>query len=463
MKKDESRREDSTATEAQCAAGGETGDLYRWGGTVLAVFFGGVLILVAYHLFLKLGRVLLLFAVGFLVAYFLEPVIQRLQQRGWSRTASVWVVLASVILVMVLAGWAVVPALINQAQEVAENWTDYRTQATATYEGLRQNLDFWLGHSFTHRGVAEFIGNKIPEAGEWLDENVPVMLEWASRQLVASLGLLGLTVVVLILGFHFMMLAETLRSTVQKLIPQHSADVEAVGSEIGAMLGQYLRAVIVLFFANGIGAFAIMYILGLFFGGKYALVVGGLTALTNMVPYVGPVVSAGSAGYLTYVTASPEFAGLASALAIILLFLMSQYFAMVVQPKLIGRRINLHPLVILFAMFAGYELFGLLGVIIGMPMAAVIKIVLAKWIPVIGPGPEVRAPTEPLLLDVSQGTRNLWHYLQRLHSRYAATDEGRVCVESVESTTGEADTGAGERPSEPDADAGQEQHTDEEE
>jgi len=445
------------------AAGGEAPEVYRWGGTVLAVFCGGVLILLAYHLFLRLERVLLLFAVGFLTAYCLEPVIQRLEKRGWSRLQAVWAVLGGVVLVMLLAGWAVVPALINQAQEVAHNWTDYRTQATATYETLRRNLDAWLGVCFAHGGIADFVETKIPDAGVWLDENVPLMLEWASRQLVASVGMLGLTVLVLVLSFHFMVLAETLRTTVQKLIPQHSADVEAVGSEIGAMLGQYLRAVIVLFFANGIGAFTVMYILGLFFGNKYALVVGGLTALTNMVPYVGPVVSAGSAGYLTYVTARPEVAGLATALAIVLLFLMSQYFAIIVQPQLIGRRVNLHPLVILFAMFAGYELFGLLGVIIGMPMAAVIKIVLAKWIPVIGPGPEVRAPTEPLLLDISQGTRKVWQYMQRLHSRYAATDKDVAYVEASESTTGEADREAGDRPSRPDEDTERMRHSDEEE
>ncbi len=426
--------------------------LYRWGGTVLAVFVGGMLILLTYYVLVKLQRVLWIFALSVLVAYFLEPVIQRLQKAGWSRTGAVWAVLGAVVLVMVLAGWAVIPALVNQVQDAAENWTQYSDQATITYEQLRSKLYAWVGRLYPQVGTTNFLDSKIPEAQEWLAKNVPAMLEWVSRQLVASLGLLGLTVIVLILSFHFMMLAETLRATVQKLIPrQHSAEVEAVGSEIGTMLGQYLRGIAVLFFANGIGAVIIMSALSLFFGNKYALVVGVLTGITNMVPYVGPVVSAGSAGYLTYVTAEPSTALLASLLAMGLMLVMSQYFAIIVQPKLIGRRINLHPLVILFAMFAGYELFGLIGVIIGMPIAASIKIILAKWIPVIGPGPEVRAPSEPLLLDISQGMRHLWAYLQRLHGRNADTDEVNPdakteCQESPEADTPESHQAGDDQP-----------------
>jgi len=415
--------------------------LYRWGGTVMAIFVGGMLILLTYYLLVKLQRVLWIFALSFLVAYFLEPLIQRLQKVGWSRTGAVWAVLGAVVLVMVLTGWAVIPALVNQVQDAAQNWAQYSDQATTTYEQLRSKLYAWIGRLYPQVGVTNFLDSKIPEAQEWLAENVPVMLEWTSRQLVTSLGLLGLTVIVLILSFHFMMLAETLRATVQQLIPRrHSAKVEAVGSEIGTMLGQYLRGIVVLFFANAIGAVIIMSALSLFFGNKYALVVGVLTGITNMVPYVGPVVSAGSAGYLTYVTAQPNTALLASMLATGLMLLMSQYFAIVVQPKLIGRRINLHPLVILFAMFAGYELFGLIGVIIGMPIAAVIKIILAKWIPVIGPGPEVRASSEPLLLDISQGMRNVWTYLQRLYGRNADTDEVNPDAESACQESPEADT-----------------------
>lgn len=415
------------------------GDLYRLGGMVLAVFLGGMLILLTYYLLVTLQTVLWLFAIGFLVAYFLEPVVRRLQSIGWSRAKAVWTVLMAVVALMLLTGWAVVPALVNQAQDAAVNWSEYSDHVMGTYESLRARFQDWVGGLYPQVGVSTFLDEKIPEARDWLSENVPRMLSWVSRQLVTSVGLLGLAVIVLVISFHFMMLAEALKETVRRLIPpEHTRDVTEVGSEIGAMLGQYVRAIIVLFFANGIGAFIIMWVLSLFFDNKYTLVVAGLTALTNMVPYAGPVISCGSAGYLVYVTARPEVAGLASVLAIVLLFVMSQYFAVILQPMLIGRRINLHPLVVLFAMFAGFEALGLLGIIIGMPVAAVIKIVLAKWIPVIGPGPEVRAPSEPLLLDLAQAFRNARRYVLNLASRAGLAD----AATRSESTT---DTGTDER------------------
>lgn len=66
-------------------------------------------------------------------------------------------------------------------------------------------------------------------------------------------------------------------------------------------------------------------------------------------------------------------------------------------------------------MFVGYELFGIFGVIIGIPIAGCLKIILAKWVPVMGSRPSVKAPKEPFLLDVQQGARNAWQFLQRVY------------------------------------------------
>jgi len=288
------------------------------------------------------------------------------------------------------------------------------------YAETTNSVSQWLGERFPEAADWGRPDARVAEFERWAGERVPHVLRWLSNQLLASAGAVGLGVLLLIISFQFMLLSDTVRQTARRFIPsEHTTDVDEVGSQIDSMVGQYLRGVIVLFFANGIGATAIMYILSLFYGNQYALVVGLLTGLTNMVPYVGPVVSAGSAGLLTYVTAASNPTS-ATVLAVVLMLLMSQYFSIIVQPRLMGRRINLDPLVVLFAMFAGYHLFGLLGVIIGVPIAGCVKIILARWLPVIGPPPSVRAPDQPLLLDLGQVARDVWGHAQRAWERAQA-------------------------------------------
>ena len=434
-------QEEQVSGAARSGATEQSLELHWWSSTVSAFFVGGLLLVVAYLLAIRLRAVIYLFVAGFCVAYALEPLVLRLQRKGWRRVGAVWAVFAGLVAVLALCGWALVPALVSQAMSVAEHFDDYSQQVLELYNSVSQgtqawvdshlpHLGTWVDSHLPHLGIWEMLDERIPEVEAWATEHVPDVLRWVSRQLMASLGVVGIGILLLVISFHFMMLAETLRRTVRKLIPrEHTSEVREVSTEIGTMLGQYLRGMLALFFANGAGAAIIMYVLGAFFGNKYALVVGLLTGLTNMVPYVGPVVSAGSAAALTYVTATSN-PGLASILAGLLMLAMSQYFAIIVQPKLIGRRINLDPLVVLFAMFAGYELFGLIGVIIGMPIAGCIKIILAKWIPAIGPGPEVvRAPSEPLLLDVSEGIKGVWGYFRRLHGGAEGSAAGESSAE----------------------------------
>ncbi|MFP3903379.1 MAG: AI-2E family transporter [Armatimonadota bacterium] len=385
-----------------------------WGATVGAIFLGGMALVAAYLLLMKLQRVLWVFAGGFLLSYFLEPVIGRLEKRGWGRTLASWVVYLVLVAVLGLATWALIPALVNQALTVAENFPDYISQVIEAYQQFRDGLHQWMGQYIADTRVWDVVDERLPVVEDWATKNIPRMLRWMSLQLVSSLRGVGIGLIVLIISLQFSLLSRTARATIRKLIPPgHSEDVDEVRRDISVMLGHYMRGVIVLFFANGIGATVLIYVLGLFFGNEYALVVGFLTGITNMVPYIGPVVSAGSAALLTYVTATSNPL-LATIMAAVLMLVMSQYFGIIVQPKIIGRRINLHPLVILFAMFAGYEVFGLLGIIIGMPVAGCIKIILAKWVPVIGPGPEVRAPSEPLLLDVALAIKRVRGFFRRL-------------------------------------------------
>jgi predicted PurR-regulated permease PerM len=402
-----------------------------WGAAVSAIVLGGLSVVLTYLLVTELSRVLAVFAAGFVVAYFLEPAVAWLQRHRFSRLQAAWVVYLLVLAVLVLSVWAVVPHLAQQVLAVAENFPEYMETVIEGYGRMRTDIMGRIGSFVPDPRAFEFVDEQIPVVEDWAARNIPWMLRWGTQQILASVRGVGIVLLVLLIAFQVSILSRSAWAKIRSVVPPvHSEDVNAVSRDIGLMLGGFLRGVIVLFFANGIGAAFLIYLLGLFFGNEYALVVGVLTGITNMVPYIGPVVSVGSGVLLTYVTATTNPV-LAAVLAGGLMLVMSQYFAMIVQPKIIGRRINLHPLVILFAMFGGYEIMGLVGIIIGMPVAGAIKIALARWVPVIGPDVTVRAPGEPLVLDIGSGLRNVHARFRRIWAGQPKAPDDQVHAEDA--------------------------------
>ncbi len=392
------------------------------GKTALAVVLGGVSLVLVWYLAQKLGRVIGIFAAGYLVAYVSEPLITLLQRRGLQRMQAIGVVLAGLVVGAGLLAWAVVPRLVSQVQDVADNWPIYSDRAEAVLTDWRLATEIWLVERYPETNVTRIIDERIEAFEEWAGAQAPLALEWASGQVMTLLALVGLGVIVLIISFHFMKLKGRFEAGVKRLIPsEHSDDVSEIGSEIAAMLGRYVRSMVVLSLLIGGAMWLAISVVGLVFGSKYALIVGCIACFAHLIPYIGSFVNIVTAGVLTYITAAHDPA-VAAGVAMATVFGVDQFFDLIVRPNLIGRRIDLNPIIAFFSVLAGFKLLGFVGMLIGMPVAASIKIVLARWIPVIGPGPGVRAPNEPLLLDVSQVASGVWKSLKRFVERLGDND-----------------------------------------
>jgi len=384
---------------------------------VSAVFVGGLALVVACYLLYRLRQAILIFAAGYFVAYLFEPLIKLLHRGGLSRGQAVWLVFAAIVVMVGLAGAILVPMLVGQAQDAARNWPMYSERTEDVYFVWRGHAEAWLSERYPGTNIAALLDARIEYAGQWLSARVPAVLQWISRQLVSSLGLLGLALIVVIISFQFMMLKGRVDAAIMRLVPrEHTDEVSEVGHEIAFMLGNYVRGMVVVAALLGAATWLVMGIIGLASGSKYALTVGVIACFAPFVPYAGSLATMTSAGFLTYMTASrgPHWSAVA---AVICVLVVDQVFDLVVRPRLIGRRIDLHPILAMFAVFAGYSLFGFTGIIIGMPLAASIKIILAKWIPVIGPSPGVRAPQEPLLLDIAEAATAVWMRLRCVGER----------------------------------------------
>jgi predicted PurR-regulated permease PerM len=111
-------------------------------------------------------------------------------------------------------------------------------------------------------------------------------------------------------------------------------------------------------------------------------VLGLLAGATYPVPWVGQAASAGAAFFFGLVTAD-QHALLAALICAVVVIAINQLADIVVMPKIVGGQVGLHPLLILFAVMAGLQLFGLVGMVIAVPLAASLRIALRRWIPVL--------------------------------------------------------------------------------
>ncbi len=353
-----------------------------WWQAVSAVLVGVLLALVARYVFVHSLSILVLFALGWLVAWVMDPLLDAMQRRGMKRMAAVWVVTAGFVVVLAVGGVLIVPRLVAQVQDAASHWQDYSATAQATYEYWHQRLTEYVNAQYPGVEIMPFLDDKVAEASAWLARNIPTFLQWLSQQLIASVGLVGMGFLLLVISFHCMNLIDPLRESIRKMLPASAdGEMDRLGAQINAMLGQYLRGIVLVSILTGITVTVVLSTVSIFFGTKYALILGLVSGVTYMIPYVGPTVSCVSAGFFGYVTAaqSPWWA---CGVSIAAMLAINQVFDTFVTPRIVGQRVGLHPLVILFSVFIGVTLLGVPGMIIATPVAASVKIVLARWLPI---------------------------------------------------------------------------------
>lgn len=415
----------------------------QWWQTVGAVAVGLLLAFTLRYVLLRSVTVLTLFGLAFLIAYALDPLLDRLERRGWSRGQAVGTVTLGFLAVVGLGVLIVVPQLVNQTQDVVRHWSDYSARADASYEVWRQRVETYASARFPDWQVMPFLDARVAEAEKWLQAHLPAALQWISQQLLASVGTLFMGLLLLLITVQFMLVIDPLRRSVGQMLSRETdAEVDRVSTEINRMLAQYLRGVIIVSVCAGVAATGMLTTVQLFYGTKYALIVGLITALTYMVPYIGPTTSAVSAGTVGYVTATHGTPWVAALVSVLAMMLLNQVFDNVLTPRIVGRKVGLHPLVVFFATMMGASLFGLWGMIVATPVAASVKILLAKWLPVRGPEVTVRAPNARLELDLEASFRMLRTHVSRVHRDLKNALGGSAApappVAAVEPSAGEA-------------------------
>ncbi|MEP9352079.1 AI-2E family transporter [Xanthobacter sp. KR7-65] len=340
---------------------------------IQARFWVGALLLTAVVLWL-LGGILLPFVAGIVLAYFLNPVVARLERLGVARTLSALVVVGIMLLLVMLFFLLALPILSSQLFEFIQRLPSYvtRLQGLLTEENRE-----WLS------GI---VGDRLPDMqrsiSDLMTQGVSHVLGllssvWSGGQ--ALISLFALLVVTPVVVFYILCDWNSMVAFVDSLVPvPHRPVVRGLARAMDAAVAGFVRGQAMVCLLLGTFYAVALTMAGLNFG----LLIGIVSGVITFIPYVGSLTGFVLAMGVAIVQFFPDWGMIGTVLAI---FVAGQTIeGYVLSPKLVGDSIGVHPVWLMFALFAFGYLFGFVGLLLAVPLTAVagvlVRFAIARYL-----------------------------------------------------------------------------------
>ncbi len=326
-------------------------DQFRYWGITLVVF-----LVVLWFL----GDVLLPFIVGGAIAYFLDPLADRLERMGLSRTAATTIISLVALFLVILLVLAVIPTLVNQLTALVNAAPDIAKRLQGF---LLERFPSLADSTSTIRQTLAEIGAAIQARGGQLAQGL----------ISSALGVISVVVfivVVPVVSFYLLLDWDRMLARIDAMLPlDHAPTVRRLAREIDAVLAGFVRGQVSVCAILGTFYAAALMIAGLQFG----LIVGAIAGAITFIPYVGSLVG----GALAVGLALFQFWGDWVQIGIVAaIFGVGQFVeGNILTPRLVGKSVGLHPVWLLFALSAFGTVFGFVGMLIAVPVAAAIGVV----------------------------------------------------------------------------------------
>ena len=313
-----------------------------------------------------LSPVLMPFLMGALLAYLGDPLVDRLEEKKLSRTAAVIVVFVFILIVVLSLPLVLLPLIEQQISALIvkiPKYIDWVQTTVVPFLSQKLNVDTSL---FNIESIKKSITTHWRDVGGIAG----YIVDTVSKSGFALVALLANLVLIPVVTFYLLRDWDVLVEKINHLLPRKQEPViSMLTRESDAVLGQFLRGQLTVMAALGT-----VYTVGLLIVGlDLALLVGMIAGLVSFVPYLGFIVGI----LLASVAAIMQFGDVMYLVYVAIVFGIGQTLeGMVLTPLLVGDKIGLHPVAVIFAIMAGGQLFGFVGILIALPAAAVAVVIL---------------------------------------------------------------------------------------
>jgi predicted PurR-regulated permease PerM len=310
--------------------------------------------------------ILLPFVAGMVLAYFLDPVADWLERAGLSRIAATLLILLSFIVALTVALIILIPVLASQLADFLRLLPDYvqRLQSLVTSfdpEWLERRFGLEIGS--LREGLTSVLSSGVGF--------VSSVFQSIWRSGVALFSIAGLFVVTPVVAFYMLLDWDRMVATVDGWMPRdHVGTVRQIAFDVNASTAGFVRGQGTLCLVLGI-----MYAVGLTLTGlNFGILIGLFAGLISFIPYVGSMVGLVLAVGVALVQFWPDWLMIALVAAV---FFVGQFIeGNILQPRLVGKSVGLHPVWLMFSLFAFGALFGFVGLLIAVPAAAAVAVLV---------------------------------------------------------------------------------------
>ena len=374
-------------------------DMSRWLRLIIfatAIFLLVGLVALGIHLLTAIHHTVLLFALGGLVAYALDPLVERLRHPlhgskaasadavaasasdqaaaasaaadggdnkgggGLSRKASVAIVFVGIIVILGVAVWLLSSQIGNQVRVLRADYPEYHARAL----DLAGRVDAQLAARHVHFSLKNALTKPPPEVTKFAANAGKALVPLLAH----TVSSVGESIIVLLISLYFLLFGPELKVTINKNLPpdllRHVIPWQA---DVNRILGGFVRGQLIIALLTG----AIAAIGCLLIGIHLWLFIGLFVVVAALIPVFGPYIGAIPAIIAALIGPTHIHSPIGAAVAVLVLFIViNEGGSKVLYPKLVGQALGLHELLVLFVLFAGLEIDGIIGTLFAAPIAA---------------------------------------------------------------------------------------------
>lgn len=327
------------------------------------------------------------FVIAIVLAFLLDPVVDWIQRKGLSRDFGVAIVGLTFLIAFILFCVFVIPKIADQSASLANSFDDNIKQAQIQINGILSNNKSLLQKYHLPITVADLAKRFSTQTQDAASRS----LGFIASALSSGLSRILWIVIIPMSTLWLLRDLDNIKAKIVHLTPdKHKERLISLTSAVGGVFGKYVRGMLVVAILFSVVASVVLTGLGL----RYGLIIGAGAGLMYLVPYVGVAILALTTG-ITALVQPPHSLPYAGLLMLILVVQSFIVFDLFVTPKVVGRSVGVHPIIALFALALGARLFGVVGMVAAVPVAASLQVALGQIYPKINDKLEA-APKKPI-------------------------------------------------------------------
>ena len=302
-----------------------------------------------------------------LVTYLLSPLVNYLQKQRMPRSLGIMIIYLFLVTFFLLFLLSLAPSLQKEVQDLVASLPEYTEKITQFGECLEKDYRRFN----LPGGIRQALDKNIFE----LQRSLTINLEKLSQYLMSFFCQAFALLLIPLYAFYLLRDHLLLKECLLKMFPlslRHNA--RAALQDINQALGAYIRGIFIISFFVG----AMVYAGLLFFGVKFALFLGIVNAVTNIIPYFGPLIGAVPV-FLSVLLQSPALFWRAALWIVLVQQIENQFIA----PQVFGRSLGFHPLTVIILLLLGGICMGFLGLLVIIPLSAILRIIFYHFYPLI--------------------------------------------------------------------------------